>query len=164
MDWGSVTAATVTTFGSAAIALMQVQKGRNGGRSQVREDLEILKQLPPDSAVRDELRDHIDSTIRRVVNRDDQLRRNPSGVVLGLIILALGGYGAKIGWTHRGDAWGVPVLIIAAFFAVVGAFGAATDGTRQLRDVKGKTLADPNKVRSSTARRRTTAPPDEASL
>jgi hypothetical protein len=104
----------------------------------VLEDLEILDRLPTDSPVRGELASHIDASIRRLITGEDELRRDPGGVVLGIILLAFGAIGVWLGWRNRADVWGWPVLVVALCFATLGAYGAARDSTKMRRDERGR--------------------------
>lgn len=85
MNWNAIVG------GALALALGLISIGREwsgsrGVRSRIKQDLELLGQLPKDSAVRDELRTHVDRSIARLIESEHELRRDPTGMVLAAFL------------------------------------------------------------------------------
>ncbi len=70
--------------------------------------------------------------------QDDEKRRDPVGIVLGLVFLGLAGWTGIL--TLDGSNWW---LAAAIPLGVIGLVGLATDATRARRDERGRRILEP---------------------
>ncbi|MBO8197620.1 hypothetical protein JW613_04730 [Streptomyces smyrnaeus] len=116
--------------------LLQRRYNRAQGRDRAKADLELLALLPADSEIRDDLRAHIDETIRHVIQVEDSERRDPYGIFLAILFLIAGG---GLFWLYavRGAWW---LAVAAGFFVFFGLVGLNLDGMRRQRDERGNAI------------------------
>jgi hypothetical protein len=88
-------------FGQLVIAVLGVTTiifqgfrtfGRGPGRERrsIRYDAETVGMLPESAKARERLLTHLDNTIREMIERETEFRRNPRGMLNGFWSLALG--------------------------------------------------------------------------
>jgi hypothetical protein len=139
MTWD--TAGIVTAGALSVVAAgLQLARSREGGRSAIKRDLEILGLLPPQSEAHRVLSDQVQRRVVTSVRADDETRRDPAGIAIGAACI---GIGALLGFvTGRQGGWWWLAWIAAALFAVVGAVGLAISIPKQRRDAKGNQVKD----------------------
>src|SRR3954447_11492863 len=93
--------AIVAVLGLLGIVLQQWRQ-RPVLRDQVKSDLEIWSALPEDSSVRTDLLNDIDSRVRRLLKDENELKRDPSGMTLGALMVGLFGWLGWEVWTFGG--------------------------------------------------------------
>ena len=120
--------------------LVQQWRQRPVLRDQVKSDLEIWNALPGDSSVREDLLADIDYRVRRLLKDESELRRDPSGMTLGVLMVVLFAWLSWWVWTLGGsyrflELATIPLLIFGAFGFVESALKASRDerGRRQRR-------------------------------
>jgi hypothetical protein len=126
----SVTPIIAAGLGAAG-SLFAFLRGRTDPRDVIKKDLDLLAMLPEVSPVRSQLLRHVEDSIKSLIHSEDQLRRDPLSVVLGLIFLALGGYLIYVAYTESG--WFRFFYLAAAPFVAFGLYGTITGMKRSAR-------------------------------
>ncbi|MET7529723.1 hypothetical protein [Streptomyces goshikiensis] len=135
MDWKAIATIAVGVIGLIGV-LVQRRYNRAVGRDRAKADLDLLALLPEDSSVRDELRSHIDETIRHIISVEDTERRDAFGIALASAFLVVSA-GLGYCFVEYGGWW---LALAGAFFFVFGVVGLASDGPRRQRDSRGRRL------------------------
>ncbi|WP_143642149.1 hypothetical protein [Streptomyces viridochromogenes] len=107
-------------------------------REIVKQDVELLALLPEDSEAKKLLAKHIDATVRKIVEDEDQRTRDHAGSCLAIGFLGVSA-GLLAVSVSRGGAWwwlSVPAVIIG----LLGAFGLGQDAVPRRRDARGRPL------------------------
>jgi hypothetical protein len=137
MQWSWVTPVVVSTIGVAG-SWVQVRRGRPKRRDLLKQDLKLYRQLPEDSSARGKLLEHIDAEIIRIISDDEEKRRDPTGIGLGIFFLLVA-IGLLVAAIHQGGWWWW--LLIPAFITgLLGAVGLAQDAVPRKRDDRGRAL------------------------
>lgn len=133
-DAAPIAVAGITVVGG----LVQARRKRPVTREIVKQDLELLGLLPEDSAARGRLQEHIESTISKIIEDEDQRTRHASGAFLAVvfILIAVGLLSISV---NRGGGWWW-LSIPAAFIGLLGAFGLGQDAVPRRRDARGRPL------------------------
>lgn len=106
-------------------------------RSNVLKDLQIYNALPESSAAREPILGRIEAQLE-TLEQHGEARRRPTGIVLGIVFLALAAFGGWYiatvgGWWHLG--W--PLVL---FVFILGAVGFVQDVSKHVRDAKGNPI------------------------
>lgn len=117
---------------TVATALFGLARGQRKRRTDLKHDVETVKELPPDSDAYRALMSHIEWQIGRLrqIERDGQ--RDWSGTTLGFIMAI--GLGYLTVWLFSQDAWWSWFGIPTAFFAAIGLYGIAESLTIKRRE------------------------------
>lgn len=137
MNWGDLVGA-LSGVAVAVLRLVGVRSSRGRRRDQIKRDLEIVQLLPEASAARSELLAHIEDSLNVLIKDERERRRNPSGVVLGLVLVGIAGWAASAA-TRGGSAWW---WLLAIPLGAIGLFGAVDDATRRRRDERGRPIEE----------------------
>jgi len=126
-------------LGVAAIALagtlIQQRRQRPVLRDQIKADLEIWAALPEESNSRSGLLSNIDARVQRLMIHETEHRRDPSGMVIGVLMTVLFGWLAWWTWQAIGVVRLLEVPII--FFGCMGIYGFFESLRRVPRDERG---------------------------
>ncbi|MGW7421980.1 hypothetical protein ACWGJB_18280 [Streptomyces sp. NPDC054813] len=133
MDWKAIATVAVGVIGLMGV-MAQRRYNRAQGRDRAKADLDRLALLPEDSSVREELRNHIDETIRHIISVEDSERRDGFGITLASVFLIVSAGFAYYFIEHSG--WWL--ALAGAFFLVFGLVGLASDVPRRQRDSQGR--------------------------
>ena len=136
MNWN-----TVLPGGFAvAVGLIAVARewaSSRGARSRIKQDIDLLGLLPDDSAARDALRTHVDRSISRLIETEQELRRDPSGIALAVFFAMVSVWtvaqaisGSDVWWLATG---------VAGLFTLAG-FAVAVPKVR--RDDRGRAIKE----------------------
>lgn len=105
-------------------------------RDQIKADLEIWQALPAESSVRRDLLVDVDSRVRRLLKEEEELRRDSSGMALGVIMTALFGWLSWWIWTIGGSYRLLEIVFIP--LALMGVFGFVESTSKTQRDERGR--------------------------
>jgi uncharacterized membrane protein HdeD (DUF308 family) len=95
--------------------------------------------LPPESNGRTKLQEHIDASIARLIEDEDERRRDAFGMTLGLIFLALGVWVASFPVRSDGSSlW----WLLAIPLMVIGLIGFVQDSTPKKRNEQGRIIRE----------------------
>ncbi|MFG2552910.1 hypothetical protein [Streptomyces sp. NPDC048581] len=97
-DWMPLWIAVVGLVG----VVWQARRARRDARDQIKHDLELLSAIPPDLASREELRAHVDRSVRALVarsRRDCGLIISYSVIAAGIVITLLVTLWRSVSWT-----------------------------------------------------------------
>jgi hypothetical protein len=134
-----VSKALVAGLPVLAVLVQLLRRPRNR-QDQLKADLELLGLLPDESTARDKLLQHIDCSVQRLVSDEEDLRRDPMGIGLGVVFLLAAV--VLIVFAVRGGGWW---LWIGAFVVgALGAVGLGQDAVPRRRDLKGRPLPSSN--------------------
>jgi hypothetical protein len=138
MTWEIVGQVAVAVLAAAAGAA-RLWQSRPGPRESVLKDLELLKELPEASTARQQLGEHIDQTILKSIQHETELRRDPTGIVLGVLFM-VGGlisvyFGFQAGGLARLGLW-----VLAGVLLLLGGVGFAQDVVPRKRDARGRVV------------------------
>jgi hypothetical protein len=137
MNWEVASSLIVALLGLVGV-WMQVRRGRAGSLGEIKQELEILAQLPESSTTRDRLLRHVEAKIDRMIEGETELRREPTGIAAGTFMIMLAMVLGYIAWTAEG--WLRLLFILAFFIGIVGAYGLVQDVPRRKRDAKGRPI------------------------
>ncbi|MEU6174816.1 hypothetical protein ABZ832_23255 [Streptantibioticus parmotrematis] len=131
-DAAPIAIAGITVIGS----LIQARRKRPLTREVVKQDLELLALLPEGSAARDQLQAHVDTTIKKIIEDEDQRTRDATGSCLaaGFLIISIV---LLIVAFHRGGTWWW-LSCPAAIIGLLGCAGLAQDAVPRRRDARGR--------------------------
>jgi hypothetical protein len=124
-------------------AFAQTRRNQDRGRRQVRQDAELFKLLPEESAARKELLAHIDKQIVRLIRNEDELTRDPTGVLLAIIFLVVAAALVVTSFREGGIWWFL--IVPASFFGIFGLVGLGQDLPRRKRDERGRAITEGTK-------------------
>lgn len=133
-EWAPVIVAGITIVGG----VFQARRKRPMTREIVRQDVELLGLLPEDSDAKRLLAKHVDDTVRKIIEDEDQRTRDHTGSCLAVGFLAVAVFLFVI-CVIRGGAWwwlGVP----AVFIGLLGSTGLVQDAVPRRRDARGRPL------------------------
>jgi hypothetical protein len=137
----------VTLTSNLAIAVLgvvaawvQTRRNQGGGRDQVRRDVELFNILPQESTSRNELLVHIDGQITRLVRSEQELTRDPSGVVLAIFIMLVA-IALTVTAFREGGYWWL-LFVPAFFFGILGSVGLGQDLPLRKRDERGRIIKE----------------------
>lgn len=108
-------------------------------RAEIERDAELLAKLPEGSKARAVLLGTIESSLERLTQELSQARRDPFSVVLGVLFICLGLFGAFWGWALEGW-WQVPVWAVVTMLLLLGLFGFQQGARQEVRDEKGNPI------------------------
>ncbi|MEV5375584.1 hypothetical protein AB0L26_06335 [Streptomyces nondiastaticus] len=133
-DWAPIIVAAITIAGGT----FQARRKRPVTREIVKQDVELLGLLPEGSEAKRLLAEHIDATIRKIVEDENQRTRDYIGscLAVGFLLVALFLMVVSVG---RGGNWwwlSVPAVITGLF----GAVGLGQDAVPRRRDARGRPL------------------------
>lgn len=159
MSGETITAIVTATLAVAAGALTVAREwaARGGQRAGIKQLVDILNALPPDSAGRRDLEAHIDAAIRSLVIRESYLRRDPSGIVLAVLLLA-GAIGMTVLAVRGSWLW----WFSAAGMALFGIVGLTISAPMALRDERGRVIGQAKRRRRQDETSRPRRRPAEA--
>ncbi len=121
------------------VAVIQYLRSRGGPRAQLREEAELL-QLLPEGETRDRLAAHVDSAVAKLISRESELRRDPSGIVLGLAFIAAAIFAGYFGYTAETLVWAIVLWLTASLLGLLGIVGFVQDVVPRKRDEKGRPI------------------------
>ena len=131
MQWSWVTPVAVSVIGVGG-AWLQARRGRPQGRDLLKQDLKLLRQLPPESTARDLLIKHIDDGIVRLIKDEEENRRDPLGIGLAIFFILLG-LGFLTAAAYEGGLWWLLTLPAVAI-GVLGSVGLRESMVRRKRN------------------------------
>jgi hypothetical protein len=138
MDWADTGSKLALAALSVAAGILQYTRGRGGRRGQLKNDLELLALLPKESTSKENLRKRIDAQVETLITDETEKRRDPVGIVLALVIMALGLALCWAAVSSRGIWW---ILVPpGAFLVILGIVGFVQDVIPRKRDAKGKAI------------------------
>ena len=138
MNWDSISKIAIA-FSGVVAAWLQLRRGRGGGRrAQLQRDLDLLALLPEDSTARAALSQHVDAAVVSLIRDEAELRRDPTGIVLGLVLVGAAAAGVIGAVLNRGWWWAL--LVPAVFLGLIGVLGFVQDVVPRKRDDKGKVI------------------------
>jgi protein-S-isoprenylcysteine O-methyltransferase Ste14 len=136
------------TFGAVAAALLgvvagviQLMRGREGGRAAIKRDLEILGLLPAGSKAHHELSRQVQDRVIRTIRTEEGARRDPTGVAAAVTCLLLGAVLTFLA-VRNGRFWWV-LLPVGVLFLGMAVYGAIVSTRRTQRDAKGNPVKEP---------------------
>lgn len=139
MNWDAV-AKVLVAIGGAVAALQRIvseRRTRSHRRDQIKGDIELLHLLPKDSASRTRLEKHIEQSVFRLVDDGEEKRRDPMGIVLGILMVAGAAWAASFPIRFGGSSlW----WVLALPLGTLGLVGLAQDGVRRRRDDRGRPI------------------------
>ncbi|HWE90153.1 MAG TPA: hypothetical protein VG317_11900 [Pseudonocardiaceae bacterium] len=135
MNWDLISKILLAALPVAAAAVQLIRR-KDGRVGQLKTNLELLALLPEDGPARAKLLDHIERSVERLIVEEDELRREPMGIALGIVFLAVA-IGLTVFAFRDGGWWWWPIII---FIAIMGATGLGQDGVRRKRDAKGRPI------------------------
>ncbi|MFJ1752213.1 hypothetical protein [Kitasatospora sp. NPDC088134] len=107
------------------------------GRHRVKMDLELLALLPEESGVKDELREHIDGTLRRIIGVEGVARRDAFGIGVAALFLVVS-VALFVAGALTGGAWWW--FTTASLTGAVGVLGMLASAPKRLRDLAGRPI------------------------
>jgi hypothetical protein len=119
-------------------AFVQTRRNQEKGRSQIRQDVELLNLLPEDSTARDALKGHIDKRIALLISSEEELARSPIGVGIAVTFLVVAIWLA-IEAVREGGLWWF-LFAPVAFFGIFGLVGLFDSLAKKKRDESGRAL------------------------
>lgn len=121
-----------------ALAGIAFQWWRHGGRrSALLRNLDVYGRLP-DSDLRTRLLDHIHKQVAALIEDEDERRRDPAGIVLGLVFVAFGTWLLLYGFGRETWQW---AFVVPGFVVLLlGSYGFVADSTRRKRDERGRVI------------------------
>lgn len=133
-------------FGQAMVAILtigaafvQFRRSTSYPRENLRHDLEILAKLPRDSEARAKLAGHIEDAVIRSLDVEDDKRRDPTGIALGVIFIVGGSAAAYYGFQTE-TFWRLALWVLAALLLLLGIPGFVQDVTKRKRDAAGRPI------------------------
>lgn len=133
-DWAPIIVAGVTIVGG----IFQARRKRPMTREIVKQDVELLGMLPEGSEAKQLLAKHIDATVRKIVDDEDQRTREYTGSCLAVGFLSVAVFLLAV-CVARGGAWWW-LSAPAIFIGLLGAAGLAQDAVPRRRDARGRPL------------------------
>ncbi|MGI9194587.1 MAG: hypothetical protein ACR2FO_08805 [Actinomycetota bacterium] len=137
MDWNRALVA-IASVASVVGVVREIARStrRHRRRDWIIKDLDILKLLPDASEARPRLEAHINREVMQLVDDEEQKRRDPFGIVLAVIFIALAAWTAFLAY-QGSHGW----LVAAVPLALLGVVGLAQDAVPRKRNEKGRPLA-----------------------
>ncbi|MFI5659487.1 hypothetical protein [Streptomyces sp. NPDC051684] len=126
--------AAITVIGS----IVQARRKRPLTREIVKQDVELLGLLPEDSDARRVLGAHVDATVRRIVEEEDQRTRDHAGTCLAIAFLLIALLLSAVSVSRGGVWWWLTAP--AALVGLLGAVGLGQDAVPRRRDAHGRPL------------------------
>jgi len=148
VKWDDVTkvAAAVGPVVVALVGVAAASAATHNRRSRLKTDAEVLKLLPENGEARKLLAAHIERAIVRLAE-DDEMRRDPLGVVIALMLLGFAGWTGVLALDHPKWWWAAIPL------GSMGAYGFVSDAFRAKRDERGRRLRPTREVTRRPTRR-----------
>lgn len=131
-DWAPILVAVITVAGG----LFQARRKRPMTREIVKQDAELLALLPEDSEAKRILAAHVDATVRKIVEGEDEQTRDLSGVLFWISFLALGVFLVVVA-ADRGGYWWL-LCVPAAIAWLLGGPAVVQDASLRRRDARGR--------------------------
>ncbi|MEU2788787.1 hypothetical protein [Streptomyces sp. NPDC007100] len=126
--------AVITIVGGLA----QARRKRPMTREILRQDVELLSLLPDDSDGKQILRKHVDATVRKIVEEEDQQTRDFAGSCLAVGLLIVAAFLLAVCFSRGGAWWWLSLP--AAVIGLLGSFGLGQDAVPRRRDARGRPL------------------------
>lgn len=125
----------VAALGGIVAAVMQGWR-RPRLRDEIEQDLRIVNALPGGDSSRAELLSSVRERVGRLLGANEA-RRDPSGMVLALIFVAL-----AVFFTYQSmrGGWANAFWLLVAFFGIFGIFGFVESCMKAERDARGRRL------------------------
>lgn len=148
--WGLSEDAWLGILGALAlvvVGVIQAPRYFRNERTEILKELEILNALPTDSTSRDTLRKHIDSQIEALGGIGEK-RRNPSGILMGAVFLAISAFFTWQLLTADNGWWWVtsPLLLLSWLIGIVG----TVQGVQKHHRTPTGGIIDPSKQTTPT--------------
>ncbi|MEU6278389.1 hypothetical protein ABZ871_39285 [Streptomyces populi] len=131
-DWAPILVALITVAGG----IFQARRTRPMTREIVKQDAELPALLPDNSEARRILAAHIDATVRKIVEGEDERTRDFSGVLFWTSFLTLAVFLVVVA-AERGGYWWF-LCLPAAVGWLLGAPAVAQDASLRRRDARGR--------------------------
>lgn len=122
---------------AAVAAVAQLLRVLPRQRDRIMQEVKLLNSLPRESAARQSLLDHIDQLILKSIKAEAELRRDPTGIVLGLILMGGGLIPLYYGWEAGGFVRAM-LWVLAGFLLILGGMGFTQDVVPRERDERGR--------------------------
>lgn len=119
-------------------ATLQYIRVREGGRGRLKQDLDILAALPPESQAHRELSQYVEARVLRLVAAEDGARRDEMGIGVAVFCLALAVVIAVMA-VNAGGYWRL-ALSLAIVFLLASIVGFSDSVPLRHRDAKGKII------------------------
>ncbi|MFG2949507.1 hypothetical protein [Streptomyces adustus] len=116
--------------------IVQARRSRPMTREIVKQDAELPALLPESSEARQILAAHIDATVRKIVEGEDERTRDLSGVLFWVSFLTLAVFLVVVA-ADRGGYWWL-LCLPAAVGWLLGAPAVVQDATLRRRDARGR--------------------------
>lgn len=133
MDLATKIAVAVLTILAAGF---EVVRRRANSRDRIKQDLELLQLLPEGSKARVKLTEHVENRVLKLIEHDEELRRDPTGIAFSVIFFALAA--ACIGYAVHGGSWWWLLVVPGAFLLLISISGFSQDVRKLKRDEKGR--------------------------
>ena len=139
LDIAKVVGTLIATFGGPALLVPLLRAAfpnqRDRLRTELERDADLFTKLPEDGKSREVLLMSIDDDVQRLLELRGA-RRDPGGIVLGLMFIAFGVVGGVVAW-QLGGWLGALVGLGAVLLGSLGLFGFVQDAQHTIRDEKG---------------------------
>lgn len=139
LDIAKVVGTLIATFGGPALLVPLLRAAfpnqRDRLRTELERDADLFTKLPEDGKGREVLQASIEDDLQLLMDLRGA-RRDPGGIVLGLMFIAFGVVGGVLAW-QLGGWLGALAGLGAVLFGSLGLFGFVQDAQHTLRDEKG---------------------------
>lgn len=121
---------------------------RGGRRARIKSDVELYSLLPEEIENRDEFKRHISSQLAQLIKHETVKRRDPTGIILGVVFTAGGSY---LGVLAFNGGWWWLFLVLAIVGVPIGIAMIADGLSKGERDERGRLLKK-NRTKKTGAR------------
>ncbi|MFJ7217038.1 hypothetical protein [Amycolatopsis sp. NPDC098790] len=137
MDWDTWSKILVAALGTiaAGLKIWEIYRARSARLSELKSLMDIANLLPDGSDARDTVTRHVEIRLASFVSDEQTKRRDPTGISLGLIFIAGGGWLVYTAITTSPWWW-----FLAAPVLILGGVGFTQDVSRRERDARGRPL------------------------
>ncbi|NUS72685.1 MAG: hypothetical protein HOQ05_04680 [Corynebacteriales bacterium] len=122
---------------------------RGGRRARIKSDVELYSLLPEEIENREEFRQHISAQLAQLIKRETVKRRDPIGIVLGIVFT---GGGAYLGVLAFKGGWWWFFLVLAIVGVPLGMVMIADALPKAERDDSGRRLKKNRTLKSPDGR------------